>query len=63
MLLRYPEYKNNAKGIPRVSNGEEVEFYVPLLPIDWKVVRRRLEDRLRRDEEFLKKQLDSTSIE
>jgi hypothetical protein len=43
------------EGIPPVGNGDSLQFYIPLQPVDWETVRRRLEDRLRKDEAAMKR--------
>jgi len=43
------------EGIPSVGNGDSLQFYIPLQPVDWETVRRRLEDRLRKDKAAMKK--------
>ena len=41
-------------GLPCLANGQGYQAYCPIEPIDWTKVRRRLEDRLRKDPEALR---------
>ena len=43
-----------ADGLPIIDNGQGYKAYCPIEPIDWTKVRRRLEDRLRKDPEALR---------
>lgn len=41
-------------GLPNLSAGESYDIVIPVAPIDWAKVRRRIEDHLRKDPEMVR---------
>ena len=50
-------------GLPCLENGQGYLAYCPIKPIDWAKVRRRLEDRLRKDETSLRTAVAALNIQ
>ena len=42
------------EGLPALLNGQSYRAYCPIRPINWSKIRRRLEDRLRKDEQAMR---------
>ena len=51
------------EGLPSLGNGQEYLAYCPIEPIDWAKVRRRLEDRLRKDPQSLRTAVAALNIQ
>jgi hypothetical protein len=51
----YSDASEFENGLPDLFEGSEYEIYIPIVPIDWTKVRRRLEDLLRKDQKAVKK--------
>ena len=55
--------KEFKEGLPYLGNGQSYLAYCPIKSIDWAKVRRRLEDRLRKDEKSLRTAVAALNIQ